>query len=84
MMAPLHSSGGRIELHLNSPEGPIVSSAEVAAGPSGEADVRAPVEATSGVHDLYFVFRHDDGVTPEALFLLDWIQFVPVSMNFEG
>jgi hypothetical protein len=30
------------------------------------------------------VFRHDDGVTPEALFLLDWIQFVPVSMNFEG
>ena len=83
-MEPLHSSGGRIELHLNGPEGPVVSTAEVASGAAGELDVLAPVEPASGVHDLYFLFRNDRGVTPEALFLLDWIQFVPSGTKVEG
>ena len=73
----LHSSGGRIELRLDRPDGPLVSSAEISVegGSWGDQEVTASIKETAGEHDLYFVFRHDGGVTPEALFMLDWIRF---------
>ena len=73
----LHSTGGRIELHLDSPDGPLVSSTEVPVqgGTTGEQELRASMKATSGEHDLYFVFLNERGITPEALMMLDWIRF---------
>ncbi len=74
---PLHSSGGRIELRLDGADGLLVSTAEVPSDSAffGPRETSAPVEPTTGEHDLYFVFRNDRGTTPEALFLLDWIEF---------
>ena len=78
---PLHSSGGRIELHLDSPDGTLASIAEIepdiAADSArfGAQEISADVNPTSGEHDLFFVFKNDQGTTPEALFLLDWIEF---------
>ncbi len=75
---PLNASGGRIELRLDDPTGPLVSTVAVATDLSFGADeVAAPLEPTRGERDLYFVFRSDRGTTPEALFLLDWIAFKP-------
>ncbi len=78
---PLHSSGGRIELRLDAPDGRLVSTANVAAPEDsdsfGTREISADVEPSTGAHDLYFVFRNDRGATPEALFLLDWIEFEP-------
>lgn len=75
--SPLHSSGGRIDLRLDGPDGVLVSSTEVRPDSSrfGPMEISASVEATEGEHDVYFVFRNEKGVTPEALFLLDWIEF---------
>lgn len=71
----LHDAGGRVELHLDAPDGPLVSTAEVAPGAAAEEqEVTAAVAETSGVHDLYFVFKHP-APQGNALFLLDWIYF---------
>lgn len=78
---PLHSSGGRIELRLDAPDGRLVSTADVVAPEDtasfGPREISADVDPSTGAHDLYFVFRNDRGATPEALFLLDWIEFEP-------
>jgi cytochrome c len=78
---PLHSSGGRIELHLDAPDGTLASTAEIGADIAadsayfGAQEISADVNPTSGEHDLFFVFKNERGTTPEALFLLDWIEF---------
>lgn len=77
---PLHSLGGRIELRLDAPDGPVVATGVVEADSLfGTRELPAPLVATAGEHDLYFLFLNDRGVTPEALFLLDWITFEPRS-----
>ncbi|WP_128544583.1 PQQ-dependent sugar dehydrogenase [Larkinella soli] len=71
--------GGRLEVHLDSPQGPVVSSLDIPAGPVTEAadgwmDRAAPVKPTAGLHDLYFVFVNPDAGRKE-LFQLDWVMF---------
>lgn len=75
---PLHDQGGVIELRLDAPDGPVVSTATVSASPGGEqaAEIAASLQATEGVHDLYFVARNPGNTTGNALFLLDWIHFL--------
>jgi arabinoxylan arabinofuranohydrolase len=69
-LAPLH--GGKIEVHVDSINGPIVAMVDV--NTSGEGDVwrtvTTPVKKISGVHDLYFVFKGE-----KELFNIDWWQF---------
>jgi arabinoxylan arabinofuranohydrolase len=51
--------GGKIEIHSDKIDGPIIGSIEV--NTSGEGDiwknVSAPVNDIKGIHDLFFVFR---------------------------
>lgn len=73
--------GGVIEVHLDKPDGPLLSKVNVpagtaaAAGPkSGWKPVKATVQPTIGAHDLYFVFKSADG-KDGYLFNVDWIYF---------
>ncbi|WP_448104505.1 PQQ-dependent sugar dehydrogenase [Pedobacter panaciterrae] len=74
----LSGTGGNIELRLDSKEGPVVSTVAVPAGNAvdvklGWKEIEAAVSATTGKHNLYFVF-----VAPSAsqnMFNLDWIYF---------
>jgi cytochrome c len=53
--------GTRMEVHIDSPGGPIVSSAECQSTESGDKkiNITAPVKPTTGRHDLYFVVAKD-------------------------
>ena len=66
-------SGGKIELHLDSPTGGIVGTATVpvTGGWQKWETVSGKVSGATGVHDLYLRFAGDDGY----LFNVDWWQF---------
>jgi cytochrome c len=66
----------QIEVHLDSPEGPIISTATYKAtgGWDKKVEVSAPVTPTNGIHDLYFLATKETG-PKNNLFMLDWIKF---------
>ena len=64
--------GGKIEIHLDQIDGPILGTVVVNA--MGEGDIwktiNTPLKNTTGVHDVYFVFKGTSD-----LFDIDWFQF---------
>jgi len=71
-------AGGNIELRLDSIKGQLVSkltvSPGVADGKLAWKELAAALDATKGIHDLYFVFTAS-GSQKQDLFNLDWIYF---------
>ncbi|HEV7595729.1 MAG TPA: ThuA domain-containing protein [Gemmatimonadaceae bacterium] len=66
------AKGGKVEVHLDSPTGALLGETELirptadpAAPPSR---LRAPLQPTSGVHDVYLVFRNADAAGDQFLF----------------
>lgn len=63
--------GGKIELHTDKIDGPVLGTVVVSA--SGEGDlwktIHTPVKNVKGVHDLFFVFKGE-----KDLFNFDWWQ----------
>ncbi|MRS59926.1 carbohydrate-binding protein [Larkinella terrae] len=76
--------GGRIEVRLDSPTGPLVAQTdeivparEHAGAAMFKAEmVKAKLTPTSGAHDLYFVFKNDK-VAKGMLFVPVTVQFIP-------
>jgi cytochrome c len=60
--AQYQATGGKIEVHLDSPTGALVGQTDLLAPTSAAAAppsmLRAALQATSGIHDVYFVFRN--------------------------
>jgi cytochrome c len=79
----LNPAGGYIEIHLDSPAGPLVgTSAPIKVGGEVSAAGSAPPPAlpikitpTSGFHDIYYVARNDKGVKGQALFVMIGINY---------
>jgi cytochrome c len=70
------AKGGTISLRLDSPSGEVVSKKVFTEElmKDGFNEVSAEVTPTEGVHDLYFVFNHEEE-KDNVLFNLDWIYF---------
>jgi hypothetical protein len=64
--------GGKIEIHTNKIDGPILGTINVKTSAEGDLwkTVSAPVNSIKGVHDLFFVFRGE-----KDLFNFDWWMF---------
>jgi cytochrome c len=65
--------GGTVEVRLDSATGPLVGASDVIrptdeAAPPGR--FRAAIKPTSGVHDLYFVFRNEQAKGEQFLYVL--------------
>src|SRR5439155_12050828 len=65
--------GGRIEVHVDSPAGPLISTASVPATGGAYTNVMTTMADPGGTHDLYFVFLRNPGDT--GLFILNWMEF---------
>lgn len=65
-------NGGKIEIHTDKINGPILATVNVNTSGEGEIwkTINTPVKNIQGVHDLFFVFRGD-----QDLFNFDWWQF---------
>jgi cytochrome c len=70
--AQYQARGGKIEVHLDSPTGPLLGESELirpTADPAAPpARLRATLRPTSGVHDAYLVFRNPDAKGDGFLF----------------
>jgi cytochrome c len=72
------TAGGRLEVRLDAPTGPVISTLELAPTGSGNtyADVVAPLAPTTGTHRVYFTFAQREGGPTSNLFNLDDLTFV--------
>jgi glucuronoarabinoxylan endo-1,4-beta-xylanase len=74
-------AGGRIEVRVDGPTGPLVGTMTVPAGAAGPdwvtvtTDIDTSPGAANGFHDLYLVFRADDGSRRAPLFDIDIARF---------
>ncbi|MFC4098209.1 carbohydrate-binding protein [Paenibacillus xanthanilyticus] len=68
------SNGGKIELRLDSPDGPLIGMLPIAntGGDDSWQTKTASVSGATGVHDLYMVYR---GTAAGHLFKIDYWQF---------
>lgn len=65
-------SGGEIEIHLDQKDGPLLGICEIKNGENSSFhSFKSEIKHTSGVHDLYFVFKGGEG----ELFNLDSWEF---------
>jgi cytochrome c len=65
--------GGRIEVHVDAPGGPLISSAAVPATGGAYTNVTTTIADPGGTHELFFVFLRNPGDT--GLFVLNWMEF---------
>jgi len=72
------TAGGRMEMRLDAPDGPVVATLEL--GPTGGGNTYgqavAPIAATTGTHRVYFTFAQRTGGPTNNLFNLDEFTFV--------
>jgi cytochrome c len=75
-MAPVqhvNSAGGKVEVRLDSADGPLVGETEViqpVPAVGAPTQLRAALRPTAGVHDVYFVFRNAQAEGGRSLFIL--------------
>lgn len=71
-------AAGTIEVHLNSPDGPLIAEAVIphSNGESSYKTIKKEINPTIGKHDVYLVFKNTDGQGEgRQLLELDWIYF---------
>lgn len=79
----LNSNGGTIEVHINAEDGPLIGKTEfiepsdddVFSTTKPPAPIMVPISPTTGIHDVYFVFRNEK--TEGALFVPISVTFIP-------
>ena len=75
----LPGTGGRIELHQDSPTGTILSTVNIPTGGTAWTDVPATLSTSTGTHKMCFVFRGAANAT--NLFTLNWINFIGAGVS---
>ncbi len=77
--AAMNAAGGSLEIHLDTPDGPLVGQTpfiEASEKPGfGAEKVSAPLTAPAGIHNIYIVFRNDKAPAGQSLFVLTSIKF---------
>jgi len=65
--------GGRIETHVDSLSGPLISTGYVPFTAGAYTNITVPISDPGGTHTLYFVFLRNPG--DANLFVLNWLEF---------
>ena len=65
--------GGRIETHVDSTNGPLISTANIPPTGGIYTNISVPISDPGGTHTLYFVFLRNPG--DKNLFVLNWLEF---------
>ncbi|MBI3852950.1 MAG: ThuA domain-containing protein [Verrucomicrobia bacterium] len=65
--------GGRIEVHMDSPGGALISTANIPVTGGSYTNVTAAITNSGGTHELFFVFLRNSG--DAGLFVLNWLEF---------
>src|SRR5919112_1521182 len=72
--------GGKIEVHVDAPDGPLVGETESVQAQQAQnappIQARAALKPTTGMHDVYFVFKSDPAKPQAMPFILMTATFV--------
>jgi cytochrome c len=72
--------GGKIEVRIDSETGPLVGETEAMQPQTAQnappIQAHAPLKATTGMHDVYFVFRNEQAKPQAMLFIVTTATFV--------
>jgi cytochrome c len=86
--AQYQAKGGKVEVHLDSPTGPLLGESEMilpTADPSAKPSIlRTALRPTSGLHDVYLIFRTPDAKGDQFLFGLLTATFESVPRSVGG
>ncbi len=80
-MAPAQykALGGFVEIRTDSAAGPVIGRTDMIRATTDSAappmQLRVPLEAASGIHDVYFVFRNEEAKGEQLLFVLTTATF---------
>ncbi|MGE8378714.1 MAG: DUF1553 domain-containing protein, partial [Sphingobacterium sp.] len=66
--------GGKMEVHLNSPHGPLLTNVDLPKT-SGRQVIQAAIVPTTGVHDLYLVFKNAAVAAGQPICMIEWFAF---------
>ena len=79
MATPLDNNpGGVVEVHLDAPNGTLIGQANVETveqKPVGANWLKTNIKESSGIHDIYFVFKNDKAKPLDALMLFGGVKF---------
>jgi cytochrome c len=79
--AQLNAAGGIVEIHLDSPTGPIIGSSNKVEPNAPSAGFAPPpptlvtIKPTTGVHDIYYVTKNDKAAAGQSLFVISGIMY---------
>src|SRR5439155_1615362 len=74
--------GGRIETHVDSPGGTLISTANVPFTGGVYTNISVPITDPHGTHTLYFVFLRNPG--DANLLVLNWLEFQGPGLSFSS
>jgi cytochrome c len=90
----VNAAGGTFEVHIDAPTGPLIGESTPIVPSKGKLDKPQPIFAmaklkpTTGMHEVYFVFRNDKAAPGQILFIMTNIQYMnapkgkgPISMK---
>ena len=83
-VAMANSAGGTVEVRIDSPTGNVIGSSDqiVPTKGQGQGAMMAPIikvvkiAPTSGLHDIFFIYKNDKSAPGQTLFILVNIQYV--------
>ena len=86
LSARYSGNGGVVEVRLDAPDGPLVSTLDLAptGGNNAYAEVVAPIEADAATHRVYFVFAQREGGPANNLVNLDELRFLGKGVAVNG
>lgn len=73
----MEARGGSIEVRLGSPEGRLIGRTEFIENAPTPTSVQAVLEPTTGMHDVYFVFKNERVNGEGGLFVVTTAEFLP-------
>lgn len=76
-LAAIYTSGGVIEVRLDSPAGDLLGMYKLNQGvmEMSEKVYTIPIQPLSGFHNVYFLFKSIDGSTSQPVAVVNWVRF---------
>ncbi|HTE33013.1 MAG TPA: PKD domain-containing protein, partial [Chryseolinea sp.] len=77
-----NAAGGTVEVHIDSPTGPVIGESSPIVPSKGKFDKPAPIisfakiSSPGGMHEVYFVFKNDKSPSGQMLFILINVQYL--------
>jgi cytochrome c len=78
----LHAAGGTVEVHIDTPDGPVLGESSLITAQKGPVSPPVPIistvnlKPTTGSHDVFLVYKNEKSAPGQPLFILLNVQYL--------